>query len=82
MEVAAAVAALGELGARIVLTEGGPTLIGQLAVADVIDELCLSVKTISTYRSRLMDKMNMKKNAELTLYAVRNRLVGDSTETY
>ncbi len=51
-------------------------------VKEIANELCLSVKTISTYRSRLMDKMNMKKNAELTLYAVRNRLVGDSTETY
>ena len=31
------------MGARVVLSEGGPTLIGQLAVADVLDELCLTV---------------------------------------
>jgi two-component system, NarL family, invasion response regulator UvrY len=35
----------------------------------------LSVKTISTYRTRLLEKMKMKNNAELTHYAVQNRLV-------
>jgi DNA-binding NarL/FixJ family response regulator len=45
------------------------------SVSDIADELCLSVKTISTYRSRIMDKMGMKKNAELTLYAVHNKLI-------
>jgi len=35
----------------------------------------LSVKTISTYRSRVLDKMGMRTNAELTYYAVRNQLV-------
>jgi riboflavin biosynthesis pyrimidine reductase len=43
VEVRDAVRALGELGARVVLSEGGPTLIGQLAVADVLDELCLTM---------------------------------------
>ena len=38
-------------------------------------ELSLSVKTISTYRARILEKMNMKTNAELILYAIRNRLV-------
>jgi len=46
------------------------------SVTEIADELCLSVKTISTYRSRVLEKMNMKKNAELTLYAVQNHLVG------
>lgn len=45
------------------------------SVSDIADELCLSVKTISTYRTRIMAKMGMKKNAELTLYAVRNKLI-------
>ncbi|MCE5283030.1 MAG: response regulator transcription factor [Deltaproteobacteria bacterium] len=45
------------------------------SVKEIADELCLSVKTISTYRTRVMEKMNMKKNAELTLYAVQNNLV-------
>jgi two-component system, NarL family, invasion response regulator UvrY len=45
------------------------------SVSDIADELCLSVKTISTYRTRVMLKMGMKKNAELTLYAVHNKLI-------
>lgn len=46
------------------------------SVSDIAGELCLSVKTISTYRTRVMSKMGMKKNAELTLYAVYNKLIG------
>ena len=38
-------------------------------------ELNLSEKTVSTYRMRLLAKMNMKRNAELIRYAVENRLV-------
>ena len=41
----------------------------------IAEELCLSVKTISTYRARILEKMGMKSNAELTHYAIRNRLV-------
>jgi two-component system, NarL family, invasion response regulator UvrY len=52
------------------------------SVKEIADELCLSVKTISTYRTRLMEKMNMKKNAELTLYAIQNHLVDYSTTTF
>ncbi|MGD0277143.1 MAG: response regulator transcription factor [Syntrophales bacterium] len=46
------------------------------SVSEIAEEICLSVKTISTYRARIMDKMVMKKNAELTIYAVNNRLLG------
>jgi two-component system, NarL family, invasion response regulator UvrY len=52
------------------------------SVKEIAGELCLSVKTISTYRSRVMEKMNMKKNAELTLYAIQNHLVDYSTTTF
>ncbi len=45
------------------------------SVGEVADELCLSVKTVSTYRTRIMDKMGMKKNAELTFYAMNNHLL-------
>lgn len=45
------------------------------SVGEIAAELCLSVKTVSTYRSRIMEKMGMKKNAELTLYAVNNQLL-------
>ena len=37
--------------------------------------LCLSIKTVSTYRARLLEKMLMRTNAELTRYALKNRLV-------
>jgi DNA-binding NarL/FixJ family response regulator len=42
---------------------------------EIADELALSVKTISTYRSRILDKTGMKNNVELTHYAVKHRLV-------
>ncbi|MEM1096848.1 MAG: response regulator transcription factor [Bacteroidota bacterium] len=44
-------------------------------VTEIADTLALSVKTISTYRSRLLDKMSLKNNAELTHYAIKNELV-------
>jgi DNA-binding NarL/FixJ family response regulator len=44
-------------------------------VKQVSDELALSVKTISTYRTRILEKMKMSSNAELTHYAIRNSLV-------
>jgi DNA-binding NarL/FixJ family response regulator len=44
-------------------------------VSQIAAEMNLSVKTISTYRSRVLDKMGMRTNAELTYYAVRNQLV-------
>lgn len=45
------------------------------AVSEIADELSLSVATISTYRHRLLEKMNLKNNAELTHYAITNGLV-------
>jgi len=45
-------------------------------VGEIAEELSLSTNTISTYRSRLLEKMNMKTNAELTLYVVQNKLQG------
>lgn len=44
-------------------------------VTDIARELSLSVKTISTYRARILEKMGMKNNAELMHYAIQNRLV-------
>lgn len=44
-------------------------------VSEIADELSLSVKTISTYRMRILRKLNMTKNAELTYYAIKNKLV-------
>lgn len=39
------------------------------------EELNLSVKTVSVYRARLLEKMNLKNNAELTHYALKHGLV-------
>jgi DNA-binding NarL/FixJ family response regulator len=44
-------------------------------VSDIAAELLLSVKTISMYRSRLLQKMKLRHNAELTHYAIKNHLV-------
>ena len=44
-------------------------------VSDIAAELALSVKTISMYRSRLLQKMKLRHNAELTHYAIKNHLV-------
>ena len=45
------------------------------AVGEIADILSLSNKTISTYRARILEKMGMRTNAELTYYAIHNRLV-------
>jgi DNA-binding NarL/FixJ family response regulator len=45
------------------------------AVSQIAEDLHLSVKTISTYRTRILEKMNMKANADLTYYAVKNGLI-------
>ncbi len=44
-------------------------------VSDIAAELSLSVNTISTYRARVMDKMKLKSNSELTFYAISNNLI-------
>jgi DNA-binding NarL/FixJ family response regulator len=41
----------------------------------IADELFLSVKTVSTYRARILQKMDMKSNADLTYYAIKNQLI-------
>lgn len=47
---------------------------GKMAT-EIAKELSLSVKTISTYRARILEKMGMKNNAELMHYAIQHRLV-------
>lgn len=44
-------------------------------VSEIAIELSLSIPTISTYRARILEKMNMKNNAELINYAIRHGLV-------
>ena len=82
--------ALAQILAEGVTTDAEGPLHGQLSqrefqifcklaagipVSRIADELFLSVKTVSTYRTRILDKMAMKNNAELTYYAIKNRLI-------
>ena len=45
------------------------------SVKDIAEELSLSVKTVSTYRARVLEKSGMKTNAELIRYALQSQLV-------
>jgi DNA-binding NarL/FixJ family response regulator len=45
------------------------------SLTEIGEKLSLSVKTISTYRSRILEKMNLKSNVELTHYAIKHKLV-------
>lgn len=42
---------------------------------EIADELCLSINTISTYRSRILQKVDMSSNADVIRYAIKNKLV-------
>ena len=44
-------------------------------LSDIAEELMLSPKTVSVYRARLLEKLGLTNNAELTVYAIRNELV-------
>ena len=44
-------------------------------LADIAEELNLSPKTVSVYRARVLEKLGMANNSELTVYAIRNGLV-------
>ena len=48
--------------------------VGESATA-IADALCLSVKTVSTYRARLFTKMGFSSNADVTAYAIKNKLI-------
>jgi DNA-binding NarL/FixJ family response regulator len=46
-------------------------------LSDIATELTLSPKTVSVYRARVLEKLSLANNSELTVYAIRNGLVGD-----
>ncbi|MEO8513577.1 MAG: response regulator transcription factor [Ignavibacteria bacterium] len=48
------------------------------SLTQIAEELSLSVKTISTYRTRILDKMNLKSNVDITHYAIKHKLVLNS----
>ena len=45
-------------------------------VTEIAERLDISVKTVSTYRTRILEKMALQSTAEIIQYAVRNGLVG------
>jgi DNA-binding NarL/FixJ family response regulator len=45
------------------------------SLVDIGSEIFISDKTVSTYRTRIMDKMGLKTNTELTIYALKNKLI-------
>jgi len=45
------------------------------AATDIAHELCISVKTVSTYRARIFEKLGFVSNADITAYALRNNLI-------
>lgn len=45
-------------------------------LSDIANDLTLSPKTVSVYRARVLEKLGLSNNAELTVYAIRNGLVG------
>jgi DNA-binding NarL/FixJ family response regulator len=61
---------LSERELQVFLRLAGGEAIGQMA-----ESLSLSVKTVSTYRSRVMEKMHLASNSDLTYYALKNGLI-------
>jgi two-component system, NarL family, invasion response regulator UvrY len=49
-------------------------LVAGKSLTEIAERLTLGVTTVSTYRSRVLEKMNMRSNAELTRYALENKL--------
>jgi DNA-binding NarL/FixJ family response regulator len=45
-------------------------------LSDIAEELMLSPKTVSVYRARVLEKLGLTNNSEMTVYAIRNGLVG------
>jgi DNA-binding NarL/FixJ family response regulator len=45
------------------------------SLMDIGNDLCISIKTVSTYRTRILEKMKMSKNADITMYCIKNELI-------
>jgi two-component system invasion response regulator UvrY len=43
--------------------------------SEIAEEMALSIKTVSTYRARILEKMGMKSNGDLTYYVIKNNLI-------
>ena len=62
--------ALSERELQVFLHLAQGQTVGKLA-----DSMCLSVKTVSTYRTRVLEKLKLKTNSDLTYYALKNGLI-------
>ncbi len=62
-----------ELQVMLMITKG-------TKVQDIADKLCLSPKTVNSYRYRIFEKLGVKNDVELTLLAIRHGLVESETE--
>ncbi len=45
------------------------------SVSEIADQMSLSVTTVSTYRARIMEKMSITSNAQITIYCIENKLI-------
>ena len=50
-------------------------LVSGKTLSEIAEEISLSVKTVSTYKTRILEKMNIKNNSELILYAIKHGLI-------
>jgi len=60
------------------LSDREQQLVGMMAtgktMTEIANELCLSIKTISTYRTRILEKLNLRTSGEIIAYAIKNDL--------
>ena len=55
---------------------GGLAVIrGQMNAEEIADELTISIHTVYSYRNRILEKMKLKSNVELTQYVIKNKLI-------
>lgn len=50
------------------------------SLIEISKDLTISIKTVSTYRARILEKLNLQNNAEIINYAIRHRLISDITD--
>ncbi|MBC7918249.1 MAG: response regulator transcription factor [Rhodoferax sp.] len=63
-------AQLSERELQVFLRLARGEVVGEMAIS-----MCLSIKTVSTYRTRVMEKMKLESNSDLTYYALKNGLI-------
>ena len=61
--------------AWIVMFRDGRLVAFAATIGHMADSMSLSVKTVSTYRTRVMEKMKLSSNSDLTYYALKNGLI-------